>query len=168
MKTNILIISSLIISTINLSGQPYRITRCDYNGLYEQMFRYIYVVQDGELSFWADVDPYEYKYVVVRDMLSGKELLPGDDIPDNVVLGFTPTTIHPAHTSLVLKSGNDCELIYSFFEYQTIDYSYVLYQQLSQAYEFISNHESQMDSDVFPSYAKVICDVFVGNSRYLE
>lgn len=40
--------------------------------------------------------------------------------------------------------------------------------QLSQAYEFISNHEFQMDSDDFPSYAKVICDVFVGNSRYLE
>ena len=166
MKSKILTIMLLAFMSTGMTGQSFKITECDYNGLYEQMFEYIYIVLDSPSSFFKDENPYNYKYIVIQDMIAEKEIIKDDEIPADGLLGFTPTTIHPAHTSLVLKSGNDCEIICT--EFQTLDDSYRLHRQLSQAYEFFQKHQPQLDVELFPQYAKIICDVFIENSRYLE
>lgn len=170
MKGKILTIMLLTCMSTSISGQTPANNEPDYDVLYDKMFTYIYI---NMFNGFDDLDTFKKKegndfkeYLNVENLLTATTLKTGDKIPYNCILGFTPTTIHPAHTSLILKSGNDCEIICS--EFQTLDYSYILHRQLSQAYEFFQKHQPQLDVELFPQYAKIICDVFINNSRYLE
>ncbi len=173
MKGKILTIMLLACMSTSIFGQTPTNSEPDYDILYDKMFTYIYLKMFNSSDDSDDLDTTQKnegndfkEYLKVENLLTATTLKTGAKIPYNCILGFTPTTIHPSKTYMVLKSGNDCEIICS--EFQTLDYSYILHRQLSQAYEFFQKHQPQLDVELFPQYAKIICDVFIKNSRYLE
>lgn len=168
-KIKIFIIVLLCLISTIMSGQPCKLTKCDYRSLSEQMFRYFYTAP-SDSNFFKNENPYINEYVTIKNMISGDEIIKDDEIPYKGILGATPNTVHPAHTCLIIKCGNDCEVLYidNTSEEYFGDFSYHLYHQVSQAYEFFKYHKQEMDGDDFPAYVKIICDVFIDNHKYLE
>ncbi len=168
----VIIILMSILSVNNMECRSLKLAIGNYSELYDIMFSYIYIETFGvfdDLYAAKTEDAQMYKEYLMGENLLTKSAITRDALlPDNCIFGFRPMTIHPADTYLILKSGDDYEILLGSYDYQTWDSSYILYQQLSQAYEFFQSHQSQMDVDDFPVYAKIICEVFIENSKYLE
>ena len=168
----VIIILMSILSVNNMESRSFKLAVGNYSELYDIMFSYIYIETFGvfdDLYAAKTEDSQMYKEYLMGENLLTKSAITRDALlPDACIFGFRPMTIHPADTYLILKSGDDYEILLGSYDYQTWDSSYILYQQLSQAYEFFQSHQSQMYADDFPVYAKIICDVFIENSKHLE
>ncbi len=163
---------------LNSKGQAHHEPYSDTE-LYENALMYVYGFNAKQAH---DSVNYIDGYFTVVDLSSWTAIDMKTPLPRHCILGFTPKSMHPAHTEIVLKANGNYRILDSFLTDDMIDsyrekgildertfcISDLLMIQLSQTYEFLKTYQQGLEDELFPAYAEKISRVFIENSRYME